>query len=143
MDITPLETLCLAGVGAAGLCISAVAFVGTQKFRRSAARADGLVIELVRSRHGSGGDLGSNYTYYPRFSFTTLDGQQLSILSDIGNSPAAFKVGDKVVVLYDPRNPSDGQIDSASQLWILPGIVGVLSLALLVFGAYLYDQVTN
>ena len=143
MEISPIGALCIAGAGAIGLGVSAFAFVSTQRFRRSAVRADGTVVELVESRSASSGDFGSGRFYYPRFQFRTQDGQQIAIKSDIGNSPAAFEVGEKVVVLYDPNKPVDAQIDTVSQFWMMHVAVGVLSVAVLVLGAWLYDSARN
>jgi hypothetical protein len=52
--------------------------------------------------------------------------------SSISTAPAAYSVGDKVVVLYQPGDPSQAQIDSFVGRWLFAVIftaVGVSSVA--------------
>lgn len=53
------------------------------------------------SRHG--GDLRGSY--YPVVSFRAADGQEVRARTRSGRVPAPARVGQRVQVIYDPRNP--------------------------------------
>jgi hypothetical protein len=88
----------------------------TRNFVRSAATADGVVIENVWSRSTN----SSSGTYHPRVRFRTPRGQEIDFVSDTGSTPASFRVHDNVQVFYDPENPTKASINSFGSLWMLP-----------------------
>jgi hypothetical protein len=78
----------------------------------SYARAEGSVVD-----YNDYGDVT-----YPIIQFMTPDGRRWEFEEDWGSDPPAFKLEQKVNVLYDPGNPRNAFIDSFISLWILPGI---------------------
>ena len=113
-----------------GLCAIVASFFlsgGTQNFLKNAISTDGTVLELVESiNHNSH---GSSYIYAPKISFTTKNGEEYTVVSNSGSNPPAYRVGQKVGVLYNPKNPTDFRINSFLDIWggllILSGIGAV------------------
>jgi hypothetical protein len=97
--------------------------VDTRRDIAAGVSADGRVIDLIAER-GSDGDT----MYYPRVRFMTAAGEPVEFTGSVGSSPAAFDVGEAVVVLYDPADPGGARIDSFFQLWFGPLILGFLGL---------------
>ena len=77
----------------------------TRSFLSSAVKAEGTVIELVRSRSSD------STTYRPVVRFS-LNGQQLEFTSSSGSNPPGYSRGEKVEVLYTPTNTQDARINS-------------------------------
>lgn len=95
--------------------------VKTQRFVASASRASGTVIELERRQSGDDGP-----TYYPVVRFTDAAGKDVTFTSSTGSNPPSKREGDKVDVLYDPKNPTEAELDSFFSLWFGPLMVGGL-----------------
>ena len=87
----------------------------TRQFLATAVSVPGVVTENVWQ--------GGRSAYHPRFSFRTVDGQELSLLSNTGTDPPSFHANQAVTVLYDPKQPRDASIRSFAQLWLLPTIL--------------------
>ena len=124
MDLAENGVLLIGLCGVLAIASSVFGFVMTERFRETATRARGRVTEMVYSP-GVG---TTGRTYAPRFEYKTSDGKLWSILSTNGSTPAAFKVGDEITVLYNPQHPADAEIDSVTQLWALPTILGIIGL---------------
>ena len=107
-------------VGFATLIAGGVLVKSTWALLATGERAEGRVIELEYRRSDDGG------SYYPVVRFRSAGGEEITFRSSFGTSPPAFSEGEAVTVLYDPRNPYAGKIDSFSQLWLGPLILGLL-----------------
>ena len=110
----------LFGVGA--LVGGIVWGVNTKRFVDGASRASGTVIELQR-RQSSSDDSPS---YYPVVRFTDAGGKDVTFTSSTGSNPPSKREGDKVDVLYDPRNPEKAELNSFFALWFGPLMVAGL-----------------
>jgi len=86
----------------------------------TAARGDGVVIDLIASRDSE------SETYHPRVRFTTANGEAVEFTGSMGSDPPGFDIGEQVSVLYDPANPNDARIDAFFQLWFAPLMLGIL-----------------
>ena len=62
--------------------------------------------------------------YYLIFSFTDKEGKEYALKSSSGSNPPAYKTGDTVSVLYDPKDPTEARTDSFFDLWLGP-VLGV------------------
>lgn len=90
-------------------------------FIHTALRTDGTVIwmEPVRTtRTGAG-------TCIPEFRFTANDGRLHIVDSDVSVPFSTFNRGERVRVLYLPRNPEIARIDAFSTLWQESLVVGI------------------
>jgi hypothetical protein len=101
------------------LAVALFVCLHTRSFLKSAATADGVVIENVyhHSSRGSG-------TYYPRVSFRTASGQDLILETGFGTRPPSYRAGERVQVFYDPGNPAHFSINSFWSLWFVPILFG-------------------
>lgn len=97
----------------------------TKDFKQSAARTEGVVIDLVITRSG---------TYAPVFEFDDASGVRHRIVSATASNPPAFEVSERVRVLYQPGHPEGARIDSFLELWLGPLIFLVLGTAFSGFG---------
>jgi hypothetical protein len=97
----------------------------TREFIARAERADGRVIEMVAKRDSDG-----DRTYSPTVQFMAKDGTQTTFTSSVSSNPPSHREGDAVKVLYDPANPRDAKIESFTELWfgplLLGGVMGVI-----------------
>lgn len=108
-------------IGVCALVGGIVWGVNTKKFVDGAERASGTVIELERRQSGDDGP-----SYYPVVRFTDAAGNDVTFTSSTGSNPPSKREGDKVDVLYDPRNPREAELDSFFSLWFGPLMVGGL-----------------
>jgi len=124
-------------VGAVFAVVGVSSLRSAREFRKDAQRVPGVVTDLryVSSQGQSGG------VYFPVLRFATADGRHVDTQGMDGRSPAPARVGQQVLVLYDPANPLGATIEggqSGCLLAVFPAVgvvllvVGVLVLALVV-----------
>jgi hypothetical protein len=106
----------MAGIGVVVASIGISIGIKAWLFEASAREAEGTVIRM--NRHLSRGKV----SYSPVVSYE-INGKSFQLRSDVATSPPAFRVGEKVTVLYRAGHPADGQIKSFSEQWVLPLIV--------------------
>lgn len=99
---------------------------GLRRFRRTAVRASGVVLDLVLDWAGSRGN--RSRLYFPVVRYWLPDGRLVDFRSPQGSSPPAVRRGQQVVVLYDPADPTNARLEG-----ILSG--GCLNSFFVVFGA--------
>lgn len=109
---------------AAGVCAAFVAHDNSDD-----SHAEGTVIELVPSGHGS------SPRYRARVEFTTAAGTQVRFLSTVSSNPPPAKLGEHVDIRYDADNPRDAQINTYWQVWFLPTLLGIIAAPFLLVGA--------
>ena len=69
----------------------------------------------------------------PVVRFHSADGSEFTHASNTGTSPPGFSVGEAVVVLYDPADPSRAVIPTFFQLWFGECFVALALVVGLVF----------
>jgi hypothetical protein len=116
-------------VGAIGTCCTLVGTVflifastmGAKSWRLTdgALRTEGTVIRMERSLGQEG--LAPVVRY-------RVDGKEHEVTSQMHSSPAAYTVGEKVTVLYQPGQPDVAGIDSFFDLWFSPLLFGGVGL---------------
>ena len=124
---TRLKGGLFAVVGLGVMCGAGAGAVSTHNFVRSAAHAPGIVTRL-----NAGGS-------HPEIRFTAALGRIVSYPQ--GGMISGYHPGERVSVLYDPRDPSDSPcLDAFGTLWLgwimlaLLGTVFVSTGSLAVFG---------
>jgi len=105
------------------LTISFFVYRHAQTFVQTASRAQATITKM-EEREGSSHDTA----FYPVFTFKDSTGQEQEVYSSSGQYPPAYKVGDKVTVLYQPDDSKHAKIDSFWDLWIWPLLLGVFGL---------------
>jgi Protein of unknown function (DUF3592) len=114
----------IAGILIGGGMICAMVALGSflvgWRFVRTAARADGRIIQMLE-RKGEDG-----LVYAPVFSFRDAQGTEYKVYSSTASYPPEHEVGDAVRVLYSPQSPREAKIDRFFSLWALPFTTGVI-----------------
>lgn len=83
------------------LAIGIISYIRTKKFLASAVETKGSVIGNVFKGSAEGG--GSMYS--PKIQFTDRMGKQFEFTENWSSNRPDFKIGDEVIVLYDPARP--------------------------------------
>ncbi len=104
-------------------------FNGTNSFLSEATRAEGTVVDLVRSRSSD------STTYAPVVTFMNQQGQDIEFVSSVSSNPPSYSIGEKVTVLYRPGEPQNAKIDGFFSLWFGVIILGALGSIFFLIGA--------
>jgi len=104
-------------------------------FKKIAVEAQGTVVEL---KEGACGGTDSHPVYYPIIRFADKAGQGHTLYSNSGSYPPAYEVGERVSVLCDPANPKEAKVNSFTELWLWPLILGILGGLDLLTGLFLF-----
>jgi hypothetical protein len=100
------------------VCLTVAFFVyrHAQAFAGRAERVDGRVVDVVREGVRPGERGGS---YSSTFHFTTRDGRSFVARASVRSTTPRYRAGEKVSVLYDPRDPETAVIDSFADRYFL------------------------
>ena len=113
-------------VGIGMLVGALLVYRSTSSFLTEAAKTEGTVVELAKSRSSD------STTYRPVVQFTSQSGQAIEFVSSTGSNPPSYSKGQKVEVLYLPKDPKNAKISGFFSLWggsaILGGMGGVFFL---------------
>ena len=116
-----------------GVAVLIGGIVAAVKQARKSARgvaAKGTVVDLVRRVFNP----GSAGVYCPVIDFATVTGQRVRFESQFGTMPASHRVGQTVVVRYDPADPQKAEVDSATANWFVPGCTIAMGLLFFAMG---------
>jgi len=98
-------------------------------------KVEGIVFEIYAELdYKRNSDPGK--TYYPIIRFVTTEKEWVTKKYEFGSNPAAYNVGDKVKVVYDPADIEHFIIDDWGSVltWPIVAAVGVL----LILGVVIY-----
>lgn len=114
----------LVGIGMlVGACFL---YKSTSAFVAEATRAEGTVVELIRS------ESSSSATYKPVVNFVSQKGEKIEFVSSVSSNPPSYSKGQKVEILYLPAEPQNAEINGLFSIWgssiILGGMSGVFFL---------------
>lgn len=118
-----------------------------RRFRRTAARAPGVVLDLVLEL--GGGRQNGSWLYFPIVRYSLPDGRAVDFKSPQGSAPAAVRKGQQVTVLYDPANPANARLEGILSGGCLYGFLAVFGVAFVLLaiaiaaGSLLVDRVIN
>jgi hypothetical protein len=96
-------------VGALFVVLGLRSAAGLRRFRRTAARASGVVLDLALDWAGSRGS--RSRLYFPVVRYWLPDGRLVDFRSPQGSSPPAVRRGQQVTVLYDPADPTNARLE--------------------------------
>ena len=117
---------------------SAYSVYTTKKFISHAQEISGTIVKLHESHSttkNSNGRTRHSTTYCPIYGYQyPPGGKYYEHQSNVCSSPAPT-VGERVKLLIDPTKPEDVTPNDPFHLWLLPGVLGVLSLVLLTLAA--------
>lgn len=89
-------------------------------FVQRASVADGVVVEMLPTGAAHG------VPQRPRIQFTTADTVTRMMVSGVNTWPPRFAPGERVAVLYDPKQPAHAYSADGFDLWFVPVLVGGL-----------------
>ena len=104
-------------------------YQNTQSFVAQALKAEGTVVELLRSSSSD------STTYRPVVHFSNQNGEQIEFTSSAGSNPPSYSKGEKVEVLYLPTEPQNAKINGFFSLWGGPLIIGGIGGVFFLIGA--------
>lgn len=108
----------LAGIGM--LAATCFTYIDTNTFLKNAIKAEGTVIELIRSRSDD------SITYQPVVVFVSQKGEEIEFTSSVGSNPPSYSKGQTVEIFYLPENPQTAEINGFFSLWGVPIILGAM-----------------
>jgi len=76
-------------------------------------------------------DVGGQVSYYPHIVYSDDSSEAHVLVSKVGSNPPIGRVGQRLDLLFNPRNPEDAVIDSFFFKWFGPTVVLVLGFVLL------------
>lgn len=83
------------------LLIGIISYIRTKRFLNSAVETLGTVVDGVYKGQADGGDS----MYSPKIKFSDTMGRIHEFTENWSSNRPDFKVGDEVIVLYNPENP--------------------------------------
>ena len=111
-------------LGLAFLLLALGFYLSSTTFSSFTGRTQGTITDLVANNNGRGG-LAPVVGY-------TVAGQAYTYRSDVNSSLSLFKVGDQVIILYQPNNPQNAEIEGYSVGLLLALIFGIIGLVFIV-----------
>jgi len=103
------------GIGFATLGGGVVALVRANRRRAEWLPAEGTVVKMVYT---------TRTMQAPVVAFSSPRGP-VQFQSTVSSSPPAWQVGEPVKVRFDPNDPSQAVIDSFSERWLVPLLLGL------------------
>jgi hypothetical protein len=128
--------LIAAGFALIGCGLLAGAFYSyrsTEAFLATAVPATGTVIGYERHTDSEG-----EISYFPVITFTPEDGDEIEFTASTGGGGRPYKIGAPIALRYDPALPFNAAIDTPSDLWVGPIVLGFLGLIFTVVGSGLF-----
>lgn len=123
-------------MGAGAIYKSSSDFIG------AAFSTAGTVVALEQSRNKN------SATYAPVVQFLAGQDEPVEFTSSIGSNPASYHIGERVSVLYLPKDPYDAKLNDFFALWGAPIIMGalggmffIIGLALMLFARFRIKRV--
>jgi hypothetical protein len=116
------------------LAIAVVSGVSTSRALSREISTAGRVVDLVVHKSQVSDQQDSTEFYYPVVEFYLPDESLRTVTLSEGSWPPAYEKGDAVTILYDPQQPHNARIQSASStllMWILPGITAIVGVSFL------------
>jgi len=127
-----IRSACLVAGGIA-LCVAFGLGVRRVVFLRSAQSVESVVVSMVYANYE-----GGETRYGPQFEFISKDGKRIVITPFEPAERPEYQMGQKALVLYDPRNPSEAFLDSFWELWGVSIGFAAPAAVLLFFGCLIH-----
>lgn len=125
MDLGLLVGLVITGACIIWICGLAVSFVRGRAKLRSFVRVPGMVVDVHAADVTTSGATGNAPAYAPVLAFRTLDGRDVQTEGSFASSTYAGKTGQQVSVVYDPENPNEAYIGTATGTPLFVYAIGI------------------
>ncbi|MBL8097799.1 MAG: DUF3592 domain-containing protein [Anaerolineales bacterium] len=118
MNLNALFGLIPSCIGILLVLLGAFFWFRTKSFIGKAQQAKGTIVDLQYDSDSDGSG------YYSVFKFKTINGQEIQKTNSVRTNPPQHKVGQVIDVLYDPANANDARINSTTNLYFVPLLLG-------------------
>ncbi|MBN2513793.1 MAG: DUF3592 domain-containing protein [Sedimentisphaerales bacterium] len=108
--------------------IAAVLLAKYTRFKNNAIETEAIIT------HYETRNSDAQTIYYPVFAFTDHIGQIHTVCSATGSNPPRNNIQDKILILYNPKNPAEARISSSGSLYAIPTVLGISGVINLVAG---------
>lgn len=126
--------LVFSGVGGLMLLVALVAWVRLRRFVAESLRAEGTVVGLAERKDSEG-----SMVYAPVVRFTPRGRRtEVEFRDQLWSTPAGYRVGQRVEVLYHPREHRRARLASRFRLYFVPGLFGLLGLVFALTGPLVF-----
>jgi hypothetical protein len=132
MNDSPLIGLALSAGSLLGLYLAFRLLRKATELKRRAVRVPGTVIEMIATP-STNGDTQNLYLFAPRYGFRTPAGKEITVISPDSSRPPAYKVGQRVSVLYDSQT-GEARLSTWMELTGGPIILALFCCAMLAVG---------
>ena len=133
MAIPVVSAICFP-LGVLAVVWAVLAYRSERRFLGKALTAMGTVQGLRPER------IDRTTVYFPLITFTTAAGAAVTAESKSSHS-GAYRIGQKISVLYDPANPNDLEINAAWSRWFFVAVA--VFFALVLFGVAAVGLLVN
>ena len=96
-------------------------------FRQRAVEVDGRIVQMIRNS-GTDSSGHPSTTWTAVFAFRLPDGTERRVTAGYSSSPPCCRVGEAVLVRYDPADPSDARMSGFMSSWFLTTLLGGMGL---------------
>lgn len=114
-----------------GLALQTCMFLATARQATCTVQA----VEIVKDTSGIGGKYGKSGrgpAYRPTIQYTGPQGHVQVVAFSIAAVHYHYEIGQKVAILYDPKNPQSVRFDNLLGIWAGTFVVGIISIFLAV-----------
>ena len=133
MPIPVVSAVCFP-LGVLAVVWAVLAYRSERRFLGKALTATGTVQSLRPER------IDRSTVYFPVINFTTAAGTAVTAESKSSHS-GAYRVGQKISILYDPANPNDLEVNAAWSRWFFVAVA--VFFALVLFGVGIAGLLAN
>ena len=130
-DVLLIVGVILTVLGPIMLLACGIGVACERHFLKLATSAEAMVVVMAEVHHDDG------TSYAPVYVFLDTKGQEQKIFSKTSSYPPAYRVGDKIKVVFDPLSPRDAQMDNYFDMWGWQTLVGGIGVAQVMIGIVL------
>lgn len=126
MSIPVVSAICLP-LGLLAVAWAVLAYRSARRFLSTAVATNGTIQSLRAER------IDRTTVYFPVISFTTASGNTVTAESKSSRT-GGYRVGQPISILYDPRNPTNLEINAAWSRWFFVAVAIAFAVVLFAIG---------
>ena len=107
--------------------------INTANFAEHAVRTEATVVEVVKKESKSDSDVW----FHPVLLYVDKQGEEHRVESNVSTSTNRYVIGQTMEVLYDPDDPQEMTLGSATAVWVGPIVLFTLAAFLTITGVLL------
>lgn len=135
-DILIFITICMFFVEGILLFIGFIlSYKKMKTFLKNAIKTDGEIIEIINDKKTS-----FKSAYRPLVRFKTKDDKEITFINEVSDKTITgvpFNQGEKVSILYNPKNPNEAYINTKTSIWLKTNVILYLSISFIIIPIYI------